>query len=88
MGRAKSTRSFRHRYGSGLQTAQWQEMVAADSQISIVNDAYPVLQRRKKRDGERRIYSEAMKLPGGAMLYEQRPVEEAEGFEAAEKLVV
>lgn len=50
---------------------QWEVLYASETSMSITGDD-PVLDRRFRNDAANKIYSEAMKLPGGGMRYEKR----------------
>lgn len=51
--------------------SQWEVLYPSEASMSITGDD-PVLDRRYRNDAALGVYSEAMKLPGGNMLYEKR----------------
>ncbi len=56
--------------GSGL--IHWEAIPAAESKISIVDEADAVKARREKFDPDKKLLSQAFKLSGGSLLYEKR----------------
>ncbi|MBF0186052.1 MAG: hypothetical protein HQM06_16910 [Magnetococcales bacterium] len=73
------------RSDSALQAEYWESISMFESGISIRGEQGEVLQRLAKRDASQKIYTEAMRLEHGNMLFERRGSVSVNDFRLAEQ---